>query len=132
MAFIYTLSFKTLLSITTIKTLFIVCLLWCTNLTAQMQVAQSVKLIPVDGSAWANNSVNVTVFRKNSLVTHGDTQFIAYYNKDAHVVVGKRKLGNSKMAASANTLQRQCSRCAQRYQHYDRWRRIYASCLGSS
>ena len=41
----------------------------------------------------ANNSVNVTVFRKNSLVTHGETQFIAHDNKDAHVVVGKRKLG---------------------------------------
>src|SRR4051794_19337691 len=95
MAFIYTLSFKKLLSITTIKTLFITCscsLLWCTYLPAQMQIAQSVKLIPVD-SAWANNSVNVTVFRKNSLVTHGDTQFIAYYDKDAHVMVGKRKVG---------------------------------------
>jgi hypothetical protein len=33
------------------------------------------------------------VFRKNSLVTHGDTQFIAFYDKDRHVVLGKRKLG---------------------------------------
>ena len=44
---------------------------------------------------WANNSVNAVVFRKNSLVTHGDTQFIAFYDKDRHVVLGKRKLGAS-------------------------------------
>ena len=42
---------------------------------------------------WANNSVNVVVFRRNSLATHGDTQFVAFYDKDAHVVLGKRKLG---------------------------------------
>jgi hypothetical protein len=42
---------------------------------------------------WASNSVNAVVFRKNSLVTHGDTQFIAFYDKDRYVVLGKRKLG---------------------------------------
>lgn len=60
-------------------------------------------LTTVDGIAssvnvaegWANNSVNAVVFRKNSLVTHGDTQFIAFYDKDRHVVLGKRKLGTS-------------------------------------
>lgn len=44
---------------------------------------------------WANNSVNAVVFRKNSLVTHGDTQFIAFYDKDGYVVLGKRTLGTS-------------------------------------
>ena len=42
---------------------------------------------------WARNSINVVVFRKNSLVSQGDTQYIAYYDPDAYVVVGKRKLG---------------------------------------
>ncbi|KQY82481.1 MULTISPECIES: BNR repeat-containing protein [Roseateles] len=42
---------------------------------------------------WARNSVNAVVFRKNSLVTQGDTQYIAFYDKDANVVLGKRKLG---------------------------------------
>ncbi|MBV6321635.1 BNR repeat-containing protein [Duganella violaceipulchra] len=42
---------------------------------------------------WANNSVNAVVFRKNSLVSDGDTQYIAFYDKDAAVVLGKRKLG---------------------------------------
>lgn len=50
------------------------------------------KLVDV-ADGWANNSVNAVVFRKNSLVSHGDTQFIAFYDKDAAVVLGKRKLG---------------------------------------
>lgn len=48
-------------------------------------------LVPV-GDGWANNSVNVTVFRKNSLVTYKDTQFIAYYDNDGFLILGKRKL----------------------------------------
>jgi hypothetical protein len=44
---------------------------------------------------WAGNSVNVVVFRKNSLVSHGDTQYIAFYDKDAYVTLGKRKLGTT-------------------------------------
>ena len=47
-------------------------------------------------SGWARNSVNVAVLRKNSLVSFGDTQFIAFYNSDRFVVLGKRKLGEKK------------------------------------
>lgn len=50
------------------------------------------KLINVD-SGWANNSVNTVIFRKNSLVSFKDTQFIAYYDQQRYVVLGKRKLG---------------------------------------
>jgi hypothetical protein len=50
------------------------------------------KLVNVD-SGWARNSVNTTVFRKNSLVSFGDTQYIAYYNPERFVVLGKRKIG---------------------------------------
>ncbi|MEO6731156.1 MAG: BNR repeat-containing protein [Ferruginibacter sp.] len=60
-------------------------------------VAQSiakVKIIEVD-KAWANNSVNAVIFRKNSLVTFRDTQYIAYYNNDRFVVLGKRKSGSA-------------------------------------
>lgn len=46
-------------------------------------------LIPA-GDGWANNSVNVTVFRKNSLVSFGGTQFIAYYDPDGFLTLGKR------------------------------------------
>ena len=52
------------------------------------------RLVVVDSNGWANNSVNVTVFRKNSLVSFKDIQFIAYYDKDTYLVVGKRKIGS--------------------------------------
>lgn len=45
------------------------------------------------GAGWAKNSVNAVVFRKNSLVTFRDTQYIAYYDSNAIVIVGKRKAG---------------------------------------
>jgi hypothetical protein len=47
------------------------------------------------GEGWAGNSVNAVVFRKNSLASHGDTQYIAFYDKDGYVTLGKRKLGSS-------------------------------------
>ena len=57
--------------------------------------AQQLKpnLVNVD-TAWANNSINATIFRKNSLVSFHNRQYIAYYNKDGFVVLGKRKLND--------------------------------------
>jgi hypothetical protein len=51
--------------------------------------------ISVVGDGWANNSVNAVVFRKNSLVTHGDAQYVAYYDAERYLVLGKRKLGST-------------------------------------
>jgi BNR repeat-containing family member len=42
------------------------------------------------GMGWAGNSVNTVIFRKNALVSFNNTQYIAYYNKDSYVVIGKR------------------------------------------
>ena len=53
---------------------------------------EPVRLVDV-APGWAGNSVNAVVFRKNALVTHGDTQYIAFYDRDAFVVLGKRRLG---------------------------------------
>jgi hypothetical protein len=47
------------------------------------------------GDGWANNSVNAVVFRKNSLVTQGDAQYVAYYDAQRYLVLGKRKLGST-------------------------------------
>lgn len=55
---------------------------------------QAIKIISVD-SGWAKNSVNTAVFRKNSLVSFRGTQYIAYYNEQGFVVLGKRKIGSS-------------------------------------
>lgn len=64
--------------------------------TANAQVIKhdAVKIVAVD-SGWAKNSVNTAVFRKNSLVSFRDTQYIAFYNGQGYVVLGKRKIGSS-------------------------------------
>ena len=54
----------------------------------------SQKLVEV-AKGYSCTSVNTTVFRNNSLVTHGDEQYISYYDADGYLVLGKRKL-NSK------------------------------------
>ncbi|MDR1526806.1 MAG: BNR repeat-containing protein [Dysgonamonadaceae bacterium] len=41
--------------------------------------------------AWAGNSVNTVIFRKNALVSHGDIQFMAYYNSEGFLCLAKRK-----------------------------------------
>lgn len=67
------------------------------SLVIQVVIAQSVEkttLANVD-FGWAHNSVNTVVFRKNSLVTWKDTQFIAFYNEQRFVIIGKRKLGTA-------------------------------------
>lgn len=45
------------------------------------------------GEGWASNSVNAVIFRKNSLATFQDTQYIAWYDQDGYVMLGKRKIG---------------------------------------
>ncbi|MCB9495958.1 MAG: BNR-4 repeat-containing protein [Fibrobacteria bacterium] len=49
--------------------------------------------LPVKG--WARNSVNVPVFRGNSVATLGQTQYTAFYDGDGKVVVAKRALGST-------------------------------------
>ncbi len=44
---------------------------------------------------WANNSVNTVVFRKNSVVTFGDTQIMAYYNPEGYMCLAKRNIGDA-------------------------------------
>ena len=59
------------------------------------QELKGVSMVAVD-SAWSSNSINTVVFRKNSLVTFQNDQYIAYYNRDSYVVIGKRKLDDTK------------------------------------
>ncbi len=47
------------------------------------------------GEGYSNTSVNTTVFRNNSLVTQGNTQYIAYYAPDGYLMLGKRTLGDT-------------------------------------
>jgi hypothetical protein len=43
---------------------------------------------------WAKTSVNAVIFRQNSLVTHGEFQYIAFYDSTGYVNLGKRKSGS--------------------------------------
>lgn len=46
------------------------------------------------GKGYSCTSVNTAVFRNNSLVTHGDEQYISYYDVDGYLTLGKRKLNS--------------------------------------
>jgi hypothetical protein len=75
--------------------IWVFCALIAPTVDAQL-LRHSVKLNEVEvGEGWAKNSINAVIFRKNSLVTHKDTQYIAYYNGDGYMVVGKRKIGTA-------------------------------------
>ena len=52
------------------------------------------------GTGYAATSVNTAVFRGSSIATHGDTQYISYYDGDGYVTLGKRKLGDDKWTLS--------------------------------
>jgi len=54
--------------------------------------AQPIKITTI-GKGWANNSVNVVVFRKNSLATFNGTQYTAYYDSAQFVILAKRQSG---------------------------------------
>ncbi|MFD1257311.1 BNR repeat-containing protein [Mucilaginibacter terrae] len=49
----------------------------------------------IAGNAWANNSVNTVIFRKNSLTTFKGWQYAAYYNGEQHLTLAKRQTGGS-------------------------------------
>ena len=66
-------------------------LLVAISVNAQIIGTNNAKIIPA-GNAWAKNSVNTVIFRRNSLVTYQDTQYIAYYDEDQNVVLGKRNI----------------------------------------
>lgn len=69
---------------------FFLCTANAGSVTAQTN--DLVKIISVE-KGWANNSINTVIFRKNSLATFRDTQYIAFYDADRYVVLGKRKSG---------------------------------------
>ncbi len=49
------------------------------------------RLIPVD-KGYAATSVNSVIFRRNSVFTHENIQYLAYYSPDAQVILAKREL----------------------------------------
>ena len=64
----------------------------CLCCRAQPGAGPRVTLAPV-GEGWARSSVNAAVFRQNSVVTQGNTQYIAFYDGEGSVILAKRRLG---------------------------------------
>nr|WP_294898231.1 BNR repeat-containing protein [uncultured Pedobacter sp.] len=79
------------------KSLLLIAIVSVTTINAKGQLKGSscAKIIPA-GEAWAKNSVNTVIFRRNSLVTYKDTQYIAYYDEAQNVVLGKRNIKSKK------------------------------------
>ncbi len=44
------------------------------------------------GLGWAKNNVNGAIFRKNSVVSQGQSQYVAYYDSAGYVMLAKRQL----------------------------------------
>lgn len=65
------------------------CVIGIISIYAQVKIIQVAK-------AWSGNSINAVVFRKNSLVTFRNTQFVAFYNVAGKLMLAKRIRGSSK------------------------------------
>ena len=64
-------------------------------ISSAQDVANSLNARLVNVSeGWAANSVNAVVFRKNSVVSWREVQYIAYYDHTQEVVLGKRSIGS--------------------------------------
>lgn len=51
-------------------------------------------LVPV-GEGYCKTSINTAVFRSSSVTSLGDNQYVAYYDPDGYVTVGKRRLNEN-------------------------------------
>ena len=60
---------------------------------AQAQLATRTSVV---GTGWAKSSVNTVVFRTNSVVSHGNVQYTAYYDDSARVVLARRTIGTDR------------------------------------
>ena len=47
------------------------------------------------GEGWARNQVNAVIFRRNSVVSRGRWQYVAFYDAEMRVVLAKRRLGET-------------------------------------
>lgn len=77
-------------SITLIGILLCVCALAGCAATGSTNEEEDARLVHI-GEGWAQSSVNAAIFRKNSVVSHGDTQYAAYYDAEGRVMLAKRR-----------------------------------------
>ena len=73
-------------------------------LSAQSLPETTPRLVPI-AEGWARNQVNAVIFRRNSLTTHGRTQYVAFYDAESRVVLAKRTHGVNHWQIQRTTLQ---------------------------
>lgn len=62
-------------------------------LLAVTATAQEIETTNV-GTGFAKSSVNAVIFRSNSIFTHGDEQYTAWYGANESLILAKRKIGD--------------------------------------
>ena len=77
--------------ISNLSRIIILCLLLSINLT---EASAETTIVPIS-DGWSKNSINAGIARHNSVVTHDDTQYVAFYDAYSHVVLAKRSLGST-------------------------------------
>lgn len=70
---------------------FIVITIICVGCTVEVQ--ENPRQVPIM-EGWAGNSINTVIFRRNSVVTHEDVQYAAFYDADQNVNLARRPLGS--------------------------------------
>ncbi|HQZ95659.1 MAG TPA: BNR repeat-containing protein [Pyrinomonadaceae bacterium] len=58
-------------------------------------ISAQIRLVPV-AEGWAKNQVNAVIFRKNSVTSFKDQQYVAFYNGSSQIVLAKRRHGSMK------------------------------------
>lgn len=58
------------------------------------------------GPGWSATSVNTAIFRASSVVTHADTQYVAYYDPEGFLTLACRKLGHDSLPDGSWTIHR--------------------------
>lgn len=77
-------------------------LILLTSFLSAHAAASEPQLSPIADNAFAGSSVNVVANIRQSVVTHGDTQFTAFYAADGHMILARRAL-KPNTPASAST-----------------------------
>lgn len=73
----------------------VLCVVALNATAATARTQDGARLIPIT-EGWAANQINAVIFRRNSVTSHGEMQYAAFYDADARLVLAKRRLGTSK------------------------------------
>jgi hypothetical protein len=69
---------------------------------SELTAAAGARLVPI-GTGWAGNTVNVTIFRRNSVTTHADYQYAAFYDQQGRVVLATRAIASARWQTRTTT-----------------------------